>query len=65
MHGDKKTDFLLTGKKLGYETMDGSLMFLHQAAESFRMWHETQPRTDWDGQAQREDLEDLKLYYLL
>ena len=65
MHGDKETDFLLTGKKLGYETMDGSLMFLHQAAESFRMWHETQPRNDWDGKAQMEDLEDLKLYYLL
>ena len=65
MHGDKETDFLLTGRKLGHETMDGSLMFLHQAVESFRMWHETQPRIDWDGQAQREDLEDLKLYYLL
>jgi len=65
MHGDKETDFLLTGKKLGYETMDGSLMFLHQAAESFRMWHKTQPRNDWDGKAQMKDLEDLKLYYLL
>ena len=65
MHGDKETDFLLTGKKLGHETMDGSLMFLHQAAESFRIWHETQPRIDWDGKAQMEDLEDLKLYYLL
>ena len=65
MHGDKKTDFLLTGKKLGHKTMDGSLMFLHQAAESFRIWHETQPRIDWNGKAQMEDLEDLKLYYLL
>ena len=65
MHGDKETDFLLTGKKLGYETMDGSLMFLHQAAESFRMWHKTQPRNDWDGKAQMKDLEDLILYYLL
>ena len=65
MHGDKETDFLLTGKRLGHETMDGSLMFLHQAAESFRIWHETQPRIDWDGKAQMEDLEDLKLYYLL
>ena len=65
MHGGKETDFLLTGKKLGHETIDGSLMFLHQAAESFRIWHETQPRIDWDGKAQMEDLEDLKLYYLL
>ena len=65
MHGDKKTNFLLSGKKLGHKTMDGSLMFLHQAAESFRIWHETQPRTDWDGKAQMEDLEDLKLNYLL
>jgi shikimate dehydrogenase len=65
MQGDKKTDFLLTGKKLGHKTMDGSLMFLHQAAESFRIWHETQPRIDWNGKAQMEDLEDLKLYYLL
>ena len=65
MHGDKETNFLLSGKKLGHETMDGSLMFLHQAAESFRIWHETQPRIDWDSKAQMEDLEDLKLYYLL
>jgi shikimate dehydrogenase len=65
MQGDKETDFLSTGKKLGHETMDGSLMFLHQAAESFRIWHETEPRTDWDGKAQIEDLQDLKLYYLL
>ena len=65
MHGKKETDFLLTGKKLGHKTMDGSLMFLHQAAESFRIWHETQPRIDWDSKAQMEDLEDLKLYYLL
>ena len=65
MHGDKETDFLLTGKKLGHKTMDGSLMFLHQAAESFRIWHETQPRINWDAKAQMEDLEDLKLYYLL
>ena len=65
MHGDKKTDFLLSGKKLGHETMDGSLMFLHQAAESFRIWNETPPYNDWDEKAQMEDLEDLKLNYLL
>ena len=65
MHGDKETNFLLEGKRLGHKTMDGSLMFLHQAAESFRIWQETQPRTDWNGKAQMEDLKDLKLYYLL
>ena len=65
VQGEKKTDFLLTGKKLGHKTMDGSLMFLHQAAESFRIWHETQPRIDWNGKTQMEDLKDLKLYYLL
>ena len=65
MHGDKETNFLLSGKKLGHETMDGSLMFLHQAAESFRIWHETQPSIDWDEKAQMKDLEDLKLNYLL
>ena len=43
-----QTDFLLSGKRLGHKTMDGSLMFLHQAAESFRIWHKTQPRIDWD-----------------
>ncbi len=65
MHGNKETNFLLEGKKLGHKTMDGSLMFLHQAAESFRMWHGTKPRIDWDRKAQMKDLEDLKLYYLL
>ena len=62
---DKETDFLLNGKKLGYETMDGSLMFLHQAAESFRIWHKKQPHTDWNQKTQMEDLKDLKLHYLL
>ena len=65
MHGDKVTDFLLTGKRLGHETIDGSLMFLHQAAESFRIWNETQPHIKWDRKAQMKDLEDLKLHYLL
>jgi shikimate dehydrogenase len=60
-----QTDFLLSGKRLGHKTMDGSLMFLHQAAESFRIWHKTQPRIDWDKKAQMEDLEDLKLYFFI
>ena len=65
MHEDKETNFLLEGKRLGHKTMDGSLMFLHQAAESFRIWHDTKPRIDWNRKAQMEDLEDLKLCYLL
>jgi shikimate dehydrogenase len=65
MHENRETDFLLTGKKLGYKTMDGSLMFLYQAAESFRIWHKINPRIDWDLKAQMKDLEDLKLNYLL
>ena len=65
MHENRETDFLLTGKKLGYKTMDGSLMFLYQAAESFRIWHKINPRIDWDLKAQMQDLEDLKLNYLL
>ena len=65
MHEDKETNFLSDGKKLGHKTMDGSLMFLHQAAESFRIWHQAQPISDWDGKVQMEDLEDLKLHYLL
>jgi len=60
-----QTDFLLNGKRLGHKTMDGSLMFLHQAAESFRIWHETQPHIDWDKKAQMKDLEDLKLYFFI
>jgi len=36
--GEKKTNFIKKGDELGHITQDGSLMFVHQAEESFRLW---------------------------
>ena len=35
----RKTDFISKGEKLGYTTMDGSLMFVYQASEAFNLFN--------------------------
>ena len=36
---EKRTNFLKTGIKLGNKTENGKRMFIHQAAETFKIWH--------------------------
>ena len=37
------TNFLKDGKKLGNKTENGKLMFIYQAIESFKLWHDIEP----------------------
>ena len=40
------TNFLKEGKKLGNRSENGKLMFIYQAADSFRLWHGVEPIID-------------------
>ena len=46
IYNPTETNFLKIGKKLGNKTENGKLMFLHQAAESFKLWHGIKPNID-------------------
>ncbi len=37
------TNFLKFGKKLGNKIQNGKMMFIHQAAASFKLWHGVEP----------------------
>ena len=43
-----ETNFLKDGKKLGNQTENGKLMFIYQAAESFKLWHGIKPEVDYE-----------------
>ena len=44
IYNPKETTFLKKGKKLGNYTENGRMMFIHQAAEAFKIWHGIQPK---------------------
>ena len=39
----KMNDFLRTGKNLGCQVSNGKMMFIYQALEAFKLWHEVDP----------------------
>ena len=39
IYNPKETNFLKIAKKLGNKTENGMKMFIHQAAETFKIWH--------------------------
>ena len=39
-----ETNFLKKGKELGNKTENGKLMFVYQAFEAFKLWHQTEPK---------------------
>jgi len=39
-----ETNFLKEGKKYGNKTENGKLMFVYQALEAFKLWHEIEPQ---------------------
>ena len=41
-----ETNFLKTGMKLGNKSENGMLMFIYQALESFKIWHDVEPKID-------------------
>ena len=43
IYNPKETNFLKTGNSLGSKTENGKKMFIFQAAEAFKIWHDIQP----------------------
>ena len=43
IYNPKETNFLKTGKKMGNITLNGKLMFIHQALSAFNIWHGIEP----------------------
>ena len=43
IYNPKETNFLKKGKELGNKTENGKKMFIFQAAEAFKIWHDIQP----------------------
>ena len=46
IYNPKETNFLKIGKDLGNKTENGKKMFIYQAAEAFKIWHNIQPQID-------------------
>ena len=46
IYNPKETNFLKTGKDLGSKTENGKKMFIYQAAEAFKIWHNIFPKID-------------------
>ncbi len=43
IYNPRETNFLRKGKELGNKTENGKLMFIYQALESFKIWHNVKP----------------------
>jgi len=43
IYNPKETNFLKNAKILGNQTENGKKMFIHQAAQAFKIWHGIQP----------------------
>ena len=48
IYNPHETNFLKTGKQLGYMAENGKTMFVYQALEAFKLWHKTEPKVDTD-----------------
>ncbi len=46
IYNPSETNFLKLGKKLGNQTENGKLMFVYQALEAFRIWHDVEPNVN-------------------
>ena len=43
IYNPSETNFLKKGKKLGNKVENGKMMFLYQAFEAFKLWHDIEP----------------------
>ena len=43
IYNPSETNFLKNGKKLGNQTENGKFMFVYQAFEAFKLWHDIEP----------------------
>ena len=48
IYNPKETNFLKTGKSLGCQVSNGKMMFIYQAFEAFKLWHNVQPEINED-----------------
>ena len=48
IYNPHETNFLKTGKQLGYKTENGRTMFVYQALEAFKLWHKIEPVVNTD-----------------
>ena len=46
IYNPSETNFLKLGKKLGNQTENGKFMFVYQALEAFRIWHDVEPNVN-------------------
>ena len=46
IYNPNETSFLKLGENLGNQTENGKLMFIYQAFEAFRLWHEIGPNVN-------------------
>ena len=46
IYNPKETNFLRTGKRLGCRVCNGKMMFVYQAFEAFKLWHNVKPEID-------------------
>ena len=46
IYNPKETNFLQTAKSQGYKIQNGLMMFVYQAAESFKIWNDIDPKVD-------------------
>jgi len=43
IYNPKETNFLKNAKNLGAQVLNGKMMFIYQASETFKLWHKTSP----------------------
>ena len=48
IYNPQETPFLKVGKQLGYKTENGKTMFVYQALEAFKLWHNIKPKVNTD-----------------
>ena len=46
IYNPQETPFLKVGKQLGYKTENGKTMFVYQALEAFKLWHNIEPKVN-------------------
>ncbi len=46
IYNPNETNFLKLGKKLGNQIENGKLMFIYQALEAFKLWHNVEPNVN-------------------
>ena len=48
IYNPQETSFLKMGKRLGHKTENGKTMFVYQALEAFKLWHNIEPKVNAD-----------------